>query len=114
MSYAMSLGPDRPRPAALVAMSGFMPRVEGWPLDPTRLRDVPVAITHGSLDPVIPARFAAEAEEMLAGAGAKVLQLATPVPHMNSSFASSVAPVSAPKETSRTTGVPPTRSRRVG
>jgi len=82
MSYAMSLGPDRPRPAALVAMSGFMPRVEGWPLDPTRLRDVPVAITHGSLDPVIPARFAAEAEEMLAGAGAKVLRLATPVPHM--------------------------------
>jgi phospholipase/carboxylesterase len=78
----MSLGPDRPRPAALVAMSGFMPRVEGWPLDPTRLQDVPVAIAHGSLDPVIPAQFAAEAEEILTGAGARVLRLSTPVPHM--------------------------------
>ena len=41
MSYAMSLGPDRPRPAALVAMSGFLPRVEGWPLDPDAARGRP-------------------------------------------------------------------------
>ncbi len=82
MSYAMSLGPDRPRPAALVAMSGFLPRVEGWPLEPGRLAGVPVAIAHGSLDPVIPAQFAAEAEQALVAAGADVLRLATPVPHM--------------------------------
>lgn len=82
MSWAMSLGPDRPRPAAVVAMSGFLPRVEGWPLSPERLAGTPVAIAHGSLDPVIPAQFAAEAAATLEAAGADVLRLQTPVPHM--------------------------------
>jgi phospholipase/carboxylesterase len=82
MSYAMSLGPGRPRPAALVAMSGFLPRVADWPLEPERLRGVPVGIAHGSLDPVIPAQFAAEAEATLTAAGADVLRLSSPVPHM--------------------------------
>jgi len=82
MSWAMSLGPDRPRPAAVVALSGFLPRVEGYPLEPTRLAGLPVAIAHGSLDPVIPARFGAEAAEVLTAAGADVLRLETPVPHM--------------------------------
>jgi len=82
MSYAMSLGPGRPRPAGLVAMSGFLPRVADWPLEPERLRGVPVGIAHGSLDPVIPAQFAAEAEATLSAAGADVLRLSSPVPHM--------------------------------
>jgi len=82
MSYAMSLGPGRPRPAAVVAMSGFLPRVADWPLEPERLRGVPVGIAHGSLDPVIPAQFAAEAEATLTAAGADVLRLSSPVPHM--------------------------------
>jgi phospholipase/carboxylesterase len=82
MSYAMSLGPGRPRPAGLVAMSGFLPRVADWPLEPERLRGIPVGIAHGSLDPVIPAQFAAEAEATLTAAGADVLRLSSPVPHM--------------------------------
>ena len=82
MSYAMSLGADRPRPAALIAMSGFLPRVEDWALHPERLAGVPVGIAHGSLDPVIPAQFAAEAEATLVAAGAEVIRLSTPVPHM--------------------------------
>ncbi len=82
MSYAMSLGPGRPRPAGLVAMSGFLPRVADWPLEPERLRGVPVGIAHGTLDPVIPAQFAAEAEATLTAAGADVLRLSSPVPHM--------------------------------
>jgi phospholipase/carboxylesterase len=82
MSWAMSLGPDRPRPAAVVAMSGFLPRVDNWPLSPGRLAGVPVAIAHGSLDPVIPSQFAAEAAATLEAAGADVLRLRTPVPHM--------------------------------
>jgi phospholipase/carboxylesterase len=82
MSYAMSLGPGRPRPAALVAMAGFLPRVPDWPLRPEQLAGVPVAIAHGSLDPVIPAQFAAEAEAALTEAGADVLRLSSPVPHM--------------------------------
>ena len=76
------LGPGRPRPAAVVAMSGFLPRVADWPLEPERLRGVPVGIAHGSLDPVIPAQFAAEAEATLTAAGADVLRLSSPVPHM--------------------------------
>ena len=82
MSYAMSLGADRPRPAALIAMSGFLPRVEDWALHPERLAGVPVGIAHGSLDPVIPAQFAAEAEATLVAGGAEVIRLSTPVPHM--------------------------------
>lgn len=82
MTWAMSLGPDRPRPAAVVAMSGFLPRVEGWPLSPERLAGVPVAIANGSLDPVIPAQFSVEAASVLEAAGADVMRLQTPVPHM--------------------------------
>jgi phospholipase/carboxylesterase len=82
MSFAMSLGPDRPRPAGLVAMSGFLPRVEGYPLDPARLAGLPVAVAHGTLDPVIPAQFGAEAAETLAAAGADLVRLESPVPHM--------------------------------
>jgi phospholipase/carboxylesterase len=82
MSYAMSLGPGRPTPAAVIAMAGFLPRVADWPLDPRQLAGVPVGIAHGSLDPVIPAQFAAEAEEALTDAGADVLRLSSPVPHM--------------------------------
>ena len=82
MTWAMSLGPGRPRPAAVVALSGFLPRVEGYTLEPERLAGVPVAVAHGLLDPVIPARFGAEAAETLADAGADVLRLETAVPHM--------------------------------
>jgi phospholipase/carboxylesterase len=82
MSWAMSLGPDRPRPAGVVAMSGFLPRVDGYSLDPSRLAGVPVAVAHGALDPVISARFGAEAAETLAAAGADLLRLETDVPHM--------------------------------
>ena len=81
MSWAMGLGPDRPRPAAVVALSGFLPRVEGCRARPERLAGVPVAVAHGSLDPVIPARFGAEAADVLEAAGADVLRLESPVPH---------------------------------
>jgi phospholipase/carboxylesterase len=82
MSWAMSLNPRRPRPAGVVALSGFLPRVEGYPLEPERLAGVPVLVAHGALDPVIPARFGAEAAATLADAGADVTHLETAVPHM--------------------------------
>jgi phospholipase/carboxylesterase len=81
MSWAMALGPERPRPAGVLALSGFLPRVPGFPLDPARLRGLPVAIAHGALDPVIPARFGAEAAEAMEAAGAALVRLETPVPH---------------------------------
>ena len=82
MSYAMSLGPGRPRPAGLFAMSGFLPRVEGWPLEPERLAGVPVGIAHGTLDPVIGVDYGREAAETLSAAGVDVLRLESAVPHM--------------------------------
>ena len=81
MSWAMSLGPDRPRPAAVVALSGFLPRVDGWPLTLTGLDGLPVAIAHGSLDPVIPVAFGREARDALTAAGATVHWHESPVPH---------------------------------
>jgi phospholipase/carboxylesterase len=82
MSYAMSLGPGRPRPAGLVAMSGFLPRVDGWPLEPGRLAGVPVAVAHGSLDPVIGVGYGRAAADTLEAAGVDVVRLETAVPHM--------------------------------
>ena len=33
MAYSLALGPERPRPAGIVALSGFLPTVEGFGLD---------------------------------------------------------------------------------
>ncbi|HEY1318115.1 MAG TPA: hypothetical protein VGF10_12910 [Gaiella sp.] len=82
MSWAMTLGPERPRPAGVLALSGFLPRVPGYPLDPAKLAGVPVAVAHGTLDPVIPFRFGEEAAETVTAAGADVIRLETDVPHM--------------------------------
>ena len=81
MSWAMSLGPERPRPAGVIAMSGFLPRVDGWPLTLTGLDGLPAAICHGSLDPVISVDFGREARDALTAAGADVLWHESPVPH---------------------------------
>ena len=35
MSFAVGLGRGRPRPAAILAFSGFIPEVPGWELDDT-------------------------------------------------------------------------------
>jgi phospholipase/carboxylesterase len=63
MSYALGLGRGRPSPAALVAFSGFVPRVEGLELELERKPSI--AIGHGTLDPVIPVEFGREARELL-------------------------------------------------
>jgi phospholipase/carboxylesterase len=81
MAYALGLGEGRPRPAALVALSGFIPTVEGFSLDLEDLDGSPVAIGHGRFDPVIEARFGREARERLEEAGADVLWRESPVAH---------------------------------
>ena len=47
MSYATGLGPRRPAPAGILAMSGFIPTVEGWEPELETRPDLPVFITHG-------------------------------------------------------------------
>lgn len=81
MSWALGLGAGRPRPAAIIALSGFMPEVEGFELDLTGLDGYPIAIAHGSLDPVIPVEFSRAAVERVAAAGAALLWREAPVPH---------------------------------
>ncbi len=69
MSFALGLMAGRPAPAGILALSGFIPTVEGYPLDLAGHRDVPVALEHGTLDPVISVAFAREARDVLEGAG---------------------------------------------
>jgi phospholipase/carboxylesterase len=53
MSYAVGLGRGRPSPAAIIALSGFVPTVEGWTPDLESRGELPVLIHHGRGDPVI-------------------------------------------------------------
>ena len=81
MSYALGLGRGRPRPAAIVALSGFVPAVAGFELDLVREPLPPVAIGHGVFDPVISVEFARQARATLEQAGASLLYRESPLPH---------------------------------
>jgi phospholipase/carboxylesterase len=80
MSYALGLGADRPRPAGIVALSGFVPTVEGFELDLERPLP-PIAIGHGAYDPVIGVEWGRRAKDLLERAGADVLYHESPLPH---------------------------------
>jgi phospholipase/carboxylesterase len=80
MTYALGLGKGRPRPAALVALSGFVPTVPGFELD-LEPPVAPVAIGHGAYDPVIGVEWARRARTLLEEAGAPVLYREYPLPH---------------------------------
>jgi phospholipase/carboxylesterase len=68
MAYAVALGAGRPTPAAVLAMSGFLPVVEGWQPQLEDRQGLRVLIRHGVDDPVIPVQFARRARETLEGA----------------------------------------------
>lgn len=91
MSYALGLGrgPEK-RPAALLPLSGFMPRVDGLELDLGDLAGFPVAIQHGSLDPVISVEWSREARDALTAAGADVV-------YHEASFQHAVDPAFVPR-----------------
>ena len=80
MSYALALGAGRPSPAGLLAMSGFIPEVDGFDLDLER-PGLPIAITHGTLDPVIGVEFGRRARQRLEAAGNRLLYREAPVGH---------------------------------
>ena len=92
MSYALGLGADRPRPAAIVALSGFVPTVDGFEIDLGRPLP-PVAIDHGTLDPVIGVEWGRRARAALEAADGDVLYRESPLPHtVDPSFLSDLAP----------------------
>ena len=80
MAYALALFRGRPRPEALLAMSGFLPRVDGFELDlePPFPR---IGIVHGTYDPVISVEWGRAARETLSAAGAEISYLESPVEH---------------------------------
>lgn len=81
MSYAVGLGPARPKPAAIIAMSGFVPTVEGWQPDLAGRQDLPVLIHHGSNDPMIGVEFGRAAAELLEAGGLGVEYLESQAGH---------------------------------
>jgi phospholipase/carboxylesterase len=80
MSWALGLGRGRPRPAGIIALSGFIPTVERFKVDLTPPLP-PVAIGHGTLDPVISVEWGRKAKKLLERAGAEVLYKESPMPH---------------------------------
>jgi phospholipase/carboxylesterase len=81
MSYALGLGAGRPAPAGILALSGFIPTVDGFELDLDKAQGLPVAIGHGTYDPVIGVEWGRDAHERLTAAGADVLYREYPLPH---------------------------------
>ncbi len=82
MSWALGLGRGATkRPAAIVALSGFMPQLEGLELDLSDLDGFPIAIGHGTLDPVISVQYGREALQRVEPTGASVLYREYSLPH---------------------------------
>ena len=80
LSYALGLGQGRPRTRALIALSGFIPTVDGWEPD-LEPPFPPIAIAHGTYDPIIPVEFGRQARDVLEGAGADVWYRESPMEH---------------------------------
>jgi phospholipase/carboxylesterase len=72
MSYTMALSADRPVPAGILALSGFVPAVEGWEPQLAGRDSIRVLIAHGRLDPVIGVDFGRRARDLLQGGGLAV------------------------------------------
>jgi len=72
MSYALGLGEDRPAPAGILALSGFIPTVESWQPDFSGREQTHVFITHGRNDQVIDVDFARKARQTVEQGGLPV------------------------------------------
>jgi len=81
MSYAVALGPGRPAPAGVIALSGFVPTVEGWKPETAGRESSRFFIHHGARDPVISVEFARQARELLEAGGLNPEYLETEAGH---------------------------------
>jgi phospholipase/carboxylesterase len=81
MSYAVALGERRPSPAAIVALSGFVPTVEGWRPELDGRTGLPVLIHHGRRDPIIEVELGRAAAELLREGGLDITYLETDAGH---------------------------------
>lgn len=81
MAYTLGLARDRPRPAGILALSGFVPTVAGWEPDLEARPGLPVLISHGSRDPIIDVGFARSANQLLEAGGLDVTYRESPIGH---------------------------------
>jgi phospholipase/carboxylesterase len=81
MSYALGLGAGRPAPAGIVALSGFIPTVEGLELDLAGRAGLPVAVGHGEYDPIIGIEWGRDSRDRLAAAQVDLTYREYPLPH---------------------------------
>lgn len=72
MSYAMALGVDRPPVAGILALSGFVPVVEGWQPHFEDRQGTRAFLAHGRTDPIMEVGFARRAAELLETGGLEV------------------------------------------
>ena len=81
MSYALGLGRGRPSPAGSLALSGFVPTVDGFELDTDGRAGLAVAIGHGTADPVIGVEWGRDGRDRMTSAGLDVTYREYPLPH---------------------------------
>ena len=81
MSYALGLGEGRAAPAGILALSGFMPTVEGFELVLDGREGLPVAVGHGTHDPVIGVEWGHDARQRLEAAAVDLTYREYPLPH---------------------------------
>jgi phospholipase/carboxylesterase len=81
MSWALTLAAGRPRPAALIALSGFVPTVPGLTLSGEGRSGLPVGIGHGTFDPVIGVELGRQAREVAESFDADLVYRESPMGH---------------------------------
>jgi phospholipase/carboxylesterase len=72
MSWALALEGSRPAPAGVLALSGFVPTVDGWAPDWASRPGLRAFVAHGRRDPVIEVGFGRRAVELARAGGAQV------------------------------------------
>ena len=81
MSYAVGLGEGRPSPAGILALSGFLPTVDGWRAELDGREGLLVLIHHGRQDPIMEVGFGRAANETLKRGGLEVTYIETDAGH---------------------------------
>jgi phospholipase/carboxylesterase len=72
MSYASALSAGRPTVAGILALSGFVPTVEGWQPELSGRGSTSAFVAHGRADPVIAVGFGRGARDLLEQGGLTV------------------------------------------
>ncbi|HZA89802.1 MAG TPA: phospholipase [Solirubrobacterales bacterium] len=81
MSYSVGLGEGRPSPAGIMALSGFVPTVDGWRPELDGRAGLPVLIHHGRLDPIMDVEFGRAAAKLLREGGLDVTYVESEAGH---------------------------------